>query len=80
MTEHKFRVYVLSKEPWSDNLRDFVDFVTNPSADRGVEFPDPTSWEQLEAHLVSRKAPLHAIGSAKHVWKLYEADVLQKTD
>ena len=80
MAEHKFRAYLQSKEPWSDNLRDFVEFAIDPTRDRGVEFPDPTSWEQLETHLVSRKAPQHAIGSAKHVWQLYEAEVLGKTD
>ena len=78
MAEHRFRAYVQFKEPWSDNLRDFVDFVVDPARD--AELPDATSWEPLEAHLVSREASQHAIESAKHIWGLYEVEVLGKTD
>ena len=77
MSEHKFRAYLRSRQ-WSDNLLDFVDFAIDPTHDPSVEFPDSTSWEQLEAHLVSRKAPQHAIVSARHIWGLYEAEVLDR--
>ena len=71
MVEHKFRTFLRSRQ-WSDNLLDFVDFAVDP--ERDPEFPDPTSWEELETHLKSRRAPQHAIESAKHIWGLYVAD------
>ncbi len=71
MAEHKFRAFLRSRQ-WDDNLLDFVDFAMDP--DREPEFPDPTSWEELESYLVGRKAPRHAIESAKHIWGLYVAD------
>ncbi len=70
VAEHKFRAFLRSRQ-WSDNLLDFVDFA-NPVRDPGL--PDPTSWEELETYLVGRKAPPHAIESAKHIWGLYEPD------
>ena len=70
VAEHKFRAFLRSRQ-WSDNLLDFVDFA-NPVRDPGL--PDPTSWEELETYLVGRKAPPHAIESAKHLWGLYEQD------
>ena len=70
MAEHKFRAFLRSR-PWSDNLLDFVDFAKD--AERVPELPDPTSWEELESHLVGRGAPPHAIESAKHIWGLYVA-------
>ena len=71
MAEHKFRAFLRFRQ-WSDNLLDFVDFAMDP--DREPELPDPTSWEELESYLVGRKAPRHAIESAKHIWGLYVAD------
>ena len=74
VAEHKFRAFLRSRQ-WSDNLLDFVDFA-NPVRDPGL--PDPTSWEELETHLVGRKAPRHATESAKHIWGLYEANRLHR--
>ncbi len=71
MSEHKFRAFLRSRQ-WSDNLLDFVDFASE--SDRDPDFPDATSWEELETHLVGCKAPSHAIESAKHIWGLYVAD------
>ena len=71
MVEHKFRAFLRSRR-WSDNLLDFVDFAVN--RDRDTELPDPTSWEELETYLKSRRAPQHASESAKHIWGLYVAD------
>lgn len=70
MVEYKFRTFLRSRQ-WSDNLLDFVDFAVDP--DRDPDLPDPTSWEELEVHLKNRRAPEHAIESARHIWGLYAA-------
>ncbi len=73
VAEHKFRAFLRSRQ-WSDNLLDFVDFAIDPLRD--PELPDPTSWEELESHLIGHNSPQPAIESAKHIWGLYVDDTL----
>ena len=73
MAGHKFRAFLQSRQ-WSDNLLDFVDFAKDSARD--PDLPDPTSWGELQSHLLGRKAPQHAHESAEHIWGLYVAETL----
>lgn len=57
---------------WSGELRDFAD-----DAMYDDDFPDATSWEQLNTYLEGVHAVEGAIIAGKEVWRRYEFVVLK---
>ncbi|MCH8113092.1 MAG: hypothetical protein IH905_14255 [Proteobacteria bacterium] len=78
MAQNRFKAFLKEGQPFGDAVdRPFVnDAVTD------LRLPDPKSWEELEDYIkrTNPDAPADTLNAARHVWQLYEADVLGKTD
>jgi hypothetical protein len=72
MAENRFKVFV--GEVQSDVLRDFT---LDAAADENL--PDASSWQELEAYLISKPGVADgALDAARSVWNRYEAEILRK--
>jgi len=68
MAEHKFRVFLLSRD-WGPVLD--LQFVAQARADDTL--PDPVSWAELEAYIKQASSAYHpeTLLAANQVWQTY---------
>ncbi len=77
MAQKSFLNFLKEGQPFGDAVD--RPFVNDAVTDLGLA--DIKSLEELEGHIKRRNpdAPADTLNAAKHVWQLYEANVLGKT-
>ena len=78
MAQNRFQAYLKERQPFGDA----VDLPFVHDAVTQQDLLDPKTWKELEDY-IKRSNPdvsTDTLQAARHVWQLYEAEVLGKMD